>query len=129
MKDIISRYFGRNDIILLTLVVLALTGYFVGKVYYFDRDGVDVVITVGDEEYGSYPISVDRVISIEIDGEIANTVVIEDRSVYMKEATCPDKYCVKQGKVKLQNSSIVCLPHKVVVSVTGNTGVIDSISK
>ena len=35
----------------------------------------------------------------------------------MKEADCPDKYCVKQGKIKNVGETIVCLPHKVVVEI------------
>mgnify|MGYP000590388048 CR=1 FL=1 len=35
----------------------------------------------------------------------------------MKEADCPDKYCVKQGKITKTRQNIVCLPHKVVVEI------------
>lgn len=129
MKEVLSRYFGRNDYLLLIVVFVGIVAFFALKIYYFDREGVEVVVSVGDEVYGTYPISVDRVIDIKLDDKIANEVVIEDRTVYMKEATCPDKVCVKQGKISMENSSIVCLPHKVVVTVTGNTGVIDTITR
>ena len=44
----------------------------------------------------------------------------------MKEADCPDKYCVKQGKIKNVGETIVCLPHKVVVEIEKTSKGIDS---
>lgn len=35
----------------------------------------------------------------------------------MKEADCPDKYCVKQGEINKIRQNIVCLPHKIVVEI------------
>ena len=35
----------------------------------------------------------------------------------MKDADCPDKYCIHQGKTARKNKSIVCLPHKLMVEV------------
>lgn len=46
-----------------------------------------------------------------------NIVVIENGEVYIKDANCPDKYCMKQGKTKDANKSLICLPHKLVVEV------------
>lgn len=46
-----------------------------------------------------------------------NIVWIHDNCVEMKEADCPDKYCVKQGKITKTRQNIVCLPHKVVVEI------------
>ena len=44
-----------------------------------------------------------------------NTVLIENDGVSMAEADCPDKLCVKQGKIKRGTLPIVCLPNRVVV--------------
>jgi hypothetical protein len=38
----------------------------------------------------------------------------------MKEAECPDRSCVKQGKISKNKESIVCLPNKVIVEVSSN---------
>ena len=40
----------------------------------------------------------------------------------MKDADCPDRLCVKQGSISKNGESIVCLPHKVIVTVTGGDG-------
>lgn len=53
----------------------------------------------------------------EIDINGTNTAVIENGSVYMKSATCPDKLCIGQGRAKDSSKRIICLPNKVVIEV------------
>ena len=48
-----------------------------------------------------------------------NTIEICGGSVRMMEADCPDKICVKTGSISRSGQSIVCAPHKVVVTVIG----------
>ena len=45
--------------------------------------------------------------------------VVQDGEIWCSEASCPDKLCVKQGKKHLSTDTIVCLPNKMVVTVTG----------
>lgn len=51
------------------------------------------------------------------DGEYSNIITIKNREVYMKSSDCPDQICVKQGKIKKQGESIICLPHKLVIRI------------
>ena len=44
-------------------------------------------------------------------------IVIEKGEVYMEDADCPDKLCMKQGSISGTGQTIVCLPHKLVVTV------------
>lgn len=70
--------------------------------------------------------------SIEIKGiRGSNLLVIEDGAAYMESATCPDKICVHHTKISHSGESIVCLPNKVVVTVTGNpdSGSVDAVSQ
>ena len=75
-----------------------------------------VKITLDGKEYGTYSLDEDREIEIKTDNG-NNKVEIHDKSVEMKEADCPDKYCVKQGKINKIRQNIVCLPHKIVVEI------------
>ena len=70
-----------------------------------------VRITVNGEEYGTYSLSQDQVISI---GE-TNVCEIKDGSVHMIHATCPDKLCIKQKAIDKNGGSIICLPNKVMI--------------
>lgn len=112
---------------------------FAGLSYLFlaksgEQAGNRIVITVDGKKYGAYALDLDR--EIEIKGGIGkNIVVIEQGQAYMKEADCPDQYCVRQGKISGGNESLVCLPHKLVVEVetSGDDGAaaeeIDSIAR
>lgn len=95
-------------------VILSVSGFLF---FALNREGGDTVkITVGGKIYGTYPLSDNKEIKIKSGGGF-NTVKIESGKVYIKDADCKDKSCVKQGKIK--SGSIVCLPHKLVVEVTG----------
>jgi len=51
------------------------------------------------------------------DEEAGNVLVIENGAVHMESASCPDKLCVKQAAKSKVGETIVCLPHKLVVTV------------
>ena len=56
-----------------------------------------------------------------------NHIVIQDNAVYMSDADCPDKLCVHTGTIHKTGETIVCLPHRVVVEITGTTDTFDAV--
>lgn len=60
--------------------------------------------------------------TIDIGG---NVVLVEKGYISMKTADCPDKLCVKQGKIS-EIGSIVCLPNKVIIEIDRN-GEVDAV--
>ena len=46
-----------------------------------------------------------------------NVIHVEDGYVWISEADCPGKDCINQGKISRTNESIVCLPHKLCVTI------------
>ena len=56
------------------------------------------------------------------EGEHTNTLVIAGGTARVIEASCPDQICVRRGAVQYAGESIVCLPHKLVVTVQGGAG-------
>ncbi len=44
-----------------------------------------------------------------------NTVTIEDGTIRISHADCPDQTCVKSGVLYSESLPIVCLPHRVIV--------------
>ena len=85
----------------------------------FSKDGSMINITVDGTLYGNYELSEPQEIPIELDGRIANIIVIENGSAHMKDADCPDRLCMRQGSIDQDGQTIICLPHKLVVEVTG----------
>ena len=75
-------------------------------------------ITVDGEEYGTYSLSKDQVISI---GD-TNVCEIKNGEVKMIGADCPDHLCLKQKADDSTGGTIVCLPNKVVIEGEKGSG-------
>lgn len=106
----------KNDVLLIA-VILSVAGVLYMYSYYNQGRGADYVeITIDGKKYSSYSLDEDREIVIH-EGEDYNKLVIKDKRIYMEEANCRDEYCVNQG-VKCKNGdTIICLPHRLAVSV------------
>ena len=48
-----------------------------------------------------------------------NVIHVVAGEVYMEEADCPDHYCMRQGEIHRRGDTIVCLPHRLIVEITG----------
>ncbi len=112
-----NRKTGKKEIIILIIVFIALIAVWLGFRMAKQHTGSLVRISVDGEEYGTYDLNENQEIPIEIDGEITNTLVIQDGKADMIEADCPDQLCVNMNAISAENETIVCLPNKVVVEV------------
>jgi len=50
-----------------------------------------------------------------------NIVTVEQGRIRMSETNCPDGACVRQGWISSGIMPIVCLPHRVVIELHGDT--------
>jgi len=119
----------RNDIIMgvivLVIALVSLVFFAVTK-----KEGSTILITVGGEEYQTLELDQNVTLTIDGEGNSHNIVVVEDGYVWMSDADCPDKLCVKHNKIHYNHETIVCLPHKVVVEIiNGETNSVDIIAK
>lgn len=118
MKQQRFDQFGWKDAVFLGGLLLSGILLTVG-IYLFSKTGESVRITIDGTVYGTYSLNEDREIPVERDGSVINVVRIEDGSVRMEQATCPDALCIRQGAISRERQTIVCLPHKLVVEVYG----------
>jgi hypothetical protein len=115
------RQFGKNDLIFIGILFMICLLVGVLYVLCFHEQGSAVVITVDGQPYGTYLLSQEETISIsDSEGNVTNTLVIRDGKADMTEADCPDKLCVHQKAISVEKENIVCLPNRVVVTVTGS---------
>ena len=101
-----------DTILVLTLLVISLSAlYFV----FSNRNiGSTVRVSVDGETVAEY--------SLYKDGEYSlnggtNVLKIEDGRAYMIFADCPDKTCVRKGKIYYIGDDITCLPNRVRVEI------------
>ena len=107
----------RADVLLPAAVLLAAALVWLG-LYLGRSPGAVVRITADGELYGEYPLNEPAEIRIDR-GEDYNILVIDGKTAEMLQADCPDKLCVKQGKIQYDGQSIICLPHKLTVEILG----------
>ena len=107
----------RNDL-LLAAALLLLGGALALFLWLTRQAGGTVSVQVDGEVVMELPLSEDTQIVLG-EGEHTNTLVIRDGKARVVEASCPDKICVGQGAVQYAGESIVCLPHKLVITVKG----------
>ena len=56
--------------------------------------------------------------TFRVEGENGwNTVSIKNGEIYVIEASCPDKICVKHGPLHSEFLPIVCLPNKMEITL------------
>lgn len=115
---------GLFDLLLIGgLLLLALLCYLMfagGK-----SQGDVAVVRVNGEETGRYPLYQNG--RYELNGG-SNILIIENGSAYLEDANCPDKLCVRQGKVKLDGQCITCLPNKLTVTIYAGNSEVELIS-
>lgn len=108
----------KNDLIFITALLVILT--LSGLAFFLCREEGDVVaVEIDGKEYGTYTLSEDRTIEIRTgeNGEELNRLVIRDGKAFVEIATCPDGICAAHKPISREGESIVCLPHRVVITV------------
>ena len=106
----------RNDVILIAALLAVVT--VAGLCLWLARgEGNTVTVTVDGDVYGVYSLTEEREVVITT-ARGNNTLVIRDGKALVTEADCPDGICAGHRPIHRAGESIVCLPHKVVVTVS-----------
>ena len=107
----------RNDFLLVT-VLLLLGGTLALFLWFTRQTGGTVSVQIDGKIVMELPLNKDAELVLG-EGEHTNTLVIKDGRAQVIKASCPDQICVRQGSVQYAGESIVCLPHRLVVTVQG----------
>lgn len=111
----------KNDIILIGALLLIGAGLFLGYHIFYRQAGSSVEIRIDGKVYQTLSLAEDQELEIPTGDGGSNVLCIRDGSADMTEANCPDGLCVKQARISHNGETIVCLPHKVVVTVLDDT--------
>ena len=114
------KRFRKSDFIFIGILLLVcglvfagfqILGHTSGSSVQISRDG-EILMTCSLMENQEIPIKDSK-------GNVTNVLEIKDGKAKMVEADCPDKLCMHQKAISSENENIVCLPNRVVVTVTG----------
>ena len=107
----------RNDV-LLVAVLLLLGGALVLFLWLTRQAGGTVSVRIDGELVMELPLDEDAELVLG-GGTRTNTLAIKDGKARVVEASCPDRICVGHGAIQYAGESIVCLPHRLVITVQG----------
>jgi hypothetical protein len=115
-------------VLVAVILAIAAISLFMGKA--LKKEGNSVVVSLDGAKVAEYSLGESGTYELSgYDGGY-NTLVIEEGVAYLTDADCPDKLCVKQGKISKVGETIVCLPHRIVIEVVGEgEAEIDAVSK
>ena len=102
----------KGDVLLIGCIVLIACVFATVNTSGGDVDSV--VITVDGVVWREVPLHTNVWLEYDADGR-HNAVVIDNGSVRMVAANCPDELCVKQGAISSPHSVIVCMPNRIAV--------------
>ena len=57
-----------------------------------------------------------------------NKIKIDNKAVWVEDASCPDKLDVKMGKIEKAGQMIVCLPNRLMIKISGNNEKVDKVT-
>jgi hypothetical protein len=116
-----QKLFKKSDLIIIGgLIVLSL----IGAAFYFFVSGKKAAkaeILVDAKLVQTVDLSKNQTFTVTGVNGGTNLVVVSDGKIAVTDADCPDKICVNTGAISKPGQTIVCMPHRVVVQIKGNS--------
>ena len=118
----------KRELYLVSVILLIVCGFSLANRILRSEPGAKVEVSVIDRQSNkilldtfdlsdniTFPIITDPDTDTGVEG--TNLLIIRDRQVWIAEANCPNRDCVKQGKISMNGEMLVCLPHRLTVSI------------
>ncbi|MBR5099502.1 MAG: NusG domain II-containing protein [Spirochaetales bacterium] len=110
----------RDTLLIITLLLIGIILLFVLRGQ--SNEGSYVIIMYQNEEKARFSLASDGIYNIN-NGK--NKIEILGGKVRMTYADCPDELCIRQGWIEFDGQSIICLPNKITVMVSGGDSLVD----
>lgn len=121
----------KGDWILIIIVIIIAVLWRIGSGWRSSGNGAAAVEIWQDGKLlstVSLKTSEKRVIPVDTEWG-HNQVIVENGGARMGEADCPDQVCVHTSPIQKPGETIVCLPNRLVVEITGiKEGAVDDVS-
>jgi len=105
------------------LILIAALVMAVGIITYFARteaDGSTAIILRDGKEIMRIDLSAVGEKEYTVEGDYINHILVKDGSISVIESTCPGGVCVSSGSISEAGKSIVCLPNRMEIRITGS---------
>lgn len=122
MKDEASCRFRRGDAVAIAAVVLAallmIVCFLIGT---GSKQPVAAQVILDGKVIRELPLDTDQEITVE--GHYVNTITVKGGRIAVTASNCPGEDCVHTGWLDQSGRSIVCLPNRLEIRLTGETTV------
>lgn len=79
------------------------------------QTGERVKIIHNGQTRAMFSLSTQRIYEFE-----GMTIQIQDNGVQVSHSDCPHQICVRSGRIAQQSQTIVCVPNKVLIEISGS---------
>ena len=124
MKHNLKLSFQKGDILAVLLVILLAVC--TGAAFLPDKEHKSAAVAEIYQDQKlikELPLHTDAV--VEIDGDYHNVIEIRNGKVAVTASDCPGEDCVHSGWIGLVGRSIICLPNRVEIRITGTEAEVD----
>ena len=87
-------------------------------------ENAKVQIYHNNELLQEFPLNSNEEIIYVVEGTYTNKIIIRDGEVFIEYANCPGTDCVHSGSISKPGRSLVCLPNKVEIRITGSSDIV-----
>lgn len=117
------KFITKKEILLFSIIILICIIF--SAIFSLMPDGEKIVIESGSEELYSFNMSElkkPKKITVQGADELEVIIQVDSNGAVVIDAGCPDKTCVKSGRISKSGENIICLPARIVVKITGGNG-------
>lgn len=120
----------KGDFALLFCIILFSTIILLCSHNRVTQPGSMVCVTIDNRDFAVWPLSDE--ITTTLPGSCGtNQLRITNGTAFVSHADCPDQICVRHKPITQAGERIVCLPNKVVITISGsaNPATVDGVSR
>lgn len=126
-RTVSRKYLTVHDVIVAIFLFLFFTSLLAQKTVFSEGKASSFEVRTADGKTYVYPSSFNGKVDIKSGGHFY-TLEFKDGKAAVVEADCPDRLCVRTGKIWLPGEKIICLPGKLVITAGGKEGM-DAINR
>lgn len=110
----------RNTFIfMIILLAVICIGFLIQKLF-FGKSGATAIIEQDGQTISELHLDEDTELVLDDGNGGSNTITVKDGMIAVTAANCPDLVCVRTGKKSHTGDVIACLPHKLIITISGN---------
>ncbi len=108
---------SRRNLYLISSILLISALCFLGIRAADGGGAASLTVSVDGEEVARFDLDRNTEYLITGYGGGVNRLIIRDGNAWIEEASCPDKLCVRQGRISREGEMIICLPNRVTAEI------------